>query len=375
MMNTELVDNSWAYVVNMLPADLEESAVAKLAIERKREIVCAEDLLRLCLAYGLCDMPLRQVAAWAEIQGIARLRDTSLLKRLRKCADWLGYVIMRWMQDRGLPTDITTRRVRLVDATVLSKPGSTGTDWRVHMGLDLAQLTISSFELTDAQGAETLLRHSFEPGEIVVGDRGYGHREGVASVLEQDAHTLVRLNWQNFPLVSAAGGAVDIVACLKVLNPGQIGDWAVSFEHDGKSYPMRLVAIGKSDEATEKERKRIRREAKRKGRKPNHKSLQAAGFIFVITDLPPDALPAHEALELYRLRWQIEVFFKRLKSILHIDKVRSSVEQTTRTYVYANILGALIVEELREAALAFFPWGYPLRQQAAERVAALPMLD
>jgi IS4 transposase len=129
------------------------------------------------------------------------------------------------------------------------------------------------------------------------------------------------------------------------------------------------VAIRKSPEATEKERKRIRRETeRRKGRKPHPNSLKAAGFIFLITDLPGDVLPTAEALELYRLRWQIEIFFKRLKSILDIDRLRAREERLGRTYLYANILGALIMDELREDALTFFPWGYPLRPKAAERV-------
>ena len=373
MNNTTAIASNWAYVLNMLPEDLDESAAAKLALRRRREICCAEDLLRLCLAYGLCDMSLRQVAAWADAIGIGHLGGSSLLNRLRGSADWLGHLILRWMQDRGLPAIASAPRVRIVDATTLSKPGSTGTDWRLHMSMDLEQVRIASVEVTGAEGGETLLRHSFSPGEIVLGDRGYAHRAGAAFVLQQGGHVALRINWQNFPLISAAGEPLDIVACMDVLSAGEIGDWQVAFAHRKEHYPMRLVAIPKSDEAAEKERKRIRHEAQRKNKTPDPRSLKAAGFISVITDLTADALPCHEALELYRLRWQIEVYFKRLKSILHIDKLRAQNEQTTRTYIYANILGALIIDELRHTALTFFPWGYPLQQQTRQRVETLAM--
>jgi hypothetical protein len=375
MDTTAAVADDWVYVLNMLPVDLETSAADKLALQRRREIACAEDLLRLCLAYGLCDMSLRQTAAWAQITGIGQLSDVAVLKRLRKSADWLGYLIVRWMQDRGLPTEFAAGRVRIIDATVLCRPGSTGTDWRLHLGLDLEHLCISSVELTGPEGGETFLRHPFEPGEIVLGDRGYGQRGGVAAVIDQAAHVLVRINWQNFPLITAGDAPLDIVACLELLEPGEIGDWQVAFEQGSKRYPIRLVAIRKSAQATDKERKRIRREATRKGKRPDARSLRAAGFIFVITDLPADILPAVEALELYRLRWQIEVFFKRLKSIVDIDKLRAHDEQLARTYLYANILGALIIDELRRAALAFFPWGYPLRPPAGQRMAAVSDVD
>lgn len=369
----DVVADNWDYVLNMLPADLENSAADKLALQRRREICCAEDLLRLCLAYGLCDMSLRQTAAWARIAGIGELSDVAVLKRLQKSADWLGYLIVRWMQDRGLPTNATTVPVRIIDATVLCRPGGAGTDWRVHIGLDLEQLRIRSVELTGSEGGESFLRHRLQPGEIAVGDRGYGQRAGVASVLDQQAHVLVRIGWQNFPLIAPGGGRLDIIRSLELLDHGEIGDWPVAFEHGSKCYPVRLVAIRKSAEATEKERARIRREGKkRKGKQPHLNSLKAAGFVFVITDLPDDVLPAVEALELYRLRWQIELSFKRLKGILDINNLRARDEQLARTYLYANILGALIVDELREAALGFFPWGYPLRPQTGQRMALVP---
>jgi len=372
MATSAVVADNWVYVLNMLPADLESSATEKLALQRRREITSAEDLLRLCLAYGLCDMSLRETAAWAEVTGIGRLSGVAVLKRLQNCADWLGYLILRWMQDRGLPTDMTGLPVRIIDASVVSQPGSTGTDWRLHLGLDLQRLCINSVQLTGPEGGESFARHQFHAGEIVVGDRGYGHRPGVAAVLDAHAHVLVRIGWQTFPLLAAGDGPLDILRCLELLDHGEIGDWQVAFEQDRQRYPVRLVALRKSPEAAEQARARVRSETRsRKGRAPHPDSLRAASFVFVVTDLPAEMLPAAEALELYRLRWQIEIFFKRLKSILNIDRLRARDDQLARTYLYANILGALIVDELREAALTFFPWGYPLRPQAGQRVAAV----
>ena len=368
-----VVADDWAYVLNMLPVDLETSATDRLALQRRREIASAEDLLRLCLAYGLCDLSLREAAAWAELTGIGRLSNVAVLKRLRNCADWLGYLILRWLQERAVPTDATGLPVRIIDATGVCRPGSRGTDWRLHLGLDLQRLRISSAELTGPEGGESFARHQFDPGEIVVGDRGYARRPGVAAVLEAQAHVLVRIGWQNFPLLAADHGPLDIVGCLELLDHGEIGDWPVAFEHRAQRYPVRLIALRKSPEAAEQERARVRSQTRsRKGRGPHRNSLRAAAFVFVITDLPVEVLPTAEALELYRLRWQIELYFKRLKSILNIDHLRARDERLGRTYLYANILGALIIDELREAAPTFFPWGYPLRPQAGQRVAAVP---
>lgn len=369
MDNTVLLEDQWEYVLNMLPSDLEQSAAEKLALVRRREIGCAGDLLRLALCYGLCDFSLRQTAAWAKLIGLGEMSNVAVLNRLRGASDWLGHLILRWLQDHGLTTKAPRRRVRLLDASVISKPGSKGTDWRLHLGLDLAELRITSVELTGPEGGETLSRHEFAPGEIVVGDRGYAQRAGVASVLEQEAHVLIRLNWQNFPLETPSAASLDLLESLELLEPGEIGDWQVQFRANRHVYPVRLVALRKSRAAAEKEQKRIRHEATRKGRKPNPNSMRAAHFIYLITDLSSGALPAAEALELYRLRWQIEIAFKRLKGIVHLDKLRAKDTALARTYLYAKMLGALIVDHFFHDALDFFPWGYPIFPHSAQPLA------
>lgn len=370
MENKALVENEWQYVLNMMPADLEESAVAKLALRRRRQIGSGSDLLRLALAYGLCDMSLRQTAAWAELIGLGRLSDIAVLNRLKGAAEWLGHLILQWLEQRGLTTRVPPVAVRIVDASVISRPGSKGTDWRLHLGLDLASQRISTVELTGPEAGETLLRQPIQRGQIILADRGYAQRAGAASVLDAGGHLVLRLNWQNFPLQGRAGGRLDLVTCLEILGPGEIGDWEVQFEHEGQLYPMRLVALRKSQAAAQKEQQRIRKQARGKKCRPDQRSLRAANFTYVITDLPKQQLPTAEVLELYRLRWQIEISFKRLKGILHFDRLRAKDPDLATSYLCAKILGALIMDELCNQALSFFPWGYPLFRQAAERLAS-----
>jgi len=108
-------------------------------------------------------------------------------------------------------------RLRLIDATVISKPGSTGTDWRVHLSYNLSNPTIEALELTDFSGGETLRRFAIRPGEIAVCDRGYAHRAGLWSVRESGADFIVRLNWQNVPLQTSDGEPFSILSFLRHL--------------------------------------------------------------------------------------------------------------------------------------------------------------
>jgi hypothetical protein len=360
MREHDLLSAEWLHVLTMLPGDLETSAIERLAIRRRREVRTAADLLRMALVYSTCDYSLRQVAAWAKVAGVGDMSDVAVLKRLRGSAEWLGWLVLAWLRERGLTGNVPKRRVKIVDASVVMAPGGRGVDWRLHLGLDLGEERITSAEITGPEGGEMLQRHEVARDEVVLGDRGYAHREGVAHVLESGGHVVIRGNWQNFPLEHREGSPVDVVSCLELLGTTEIGDWDVQFRWGEKVYAVRLIAMRKSQVATEREQKRIRHQAQRKQHKPDLRSLRAAAFIFIITDLGREELPAAEALELYRLRWQIEMAFKRLKSILHLDHLRAHDPRLSRAYLYGKLLSALLIDELTRSAVAFSPWGFPL---------------
>ena len=129
MENRRYVEDDWHYIISLMPDNLESLCSTKLALTRKREIVNAQDYLRLCLAYSMCDMSLRQTAAWASAIDMAHLSDVAVLKRLRAASGWLGSVLAEWFYQHGLTQEAPKRKVRIVDATTVSEPGSKGTDW------------------------------------------------------------------------------------------------------------------------------------------------------------------------------------------------------------------------------------------------------
>jgi hypothetical protein len=214
-----------------------------------------------------------------------------------------------------------------------------------------------------------------DPGEVVLADRGYSTVPGVASVLERHGHVVVRLHWRAFPLLTEVGEPLDIGAALETLGAGEVADWPVAFRHDGRTFAMRLIALRKSAAATEREQRKVRREASRKGRRVSAESLKAAAFIVLLTDLPQEVLPTLEALELYRLRWQIEIAFKRLKSLLDLHRLRAKSPALARTYLYAKLIAALLLDDLCERLPALSPWGFPLLPQTRQPLAIAATLD
>lgn len=374
----ESLEHEWPYILSFLPDEkvLEATARTCGAIRRKRAVDSASKLLRLALVYGFCGYSLRQTAAWAEAAEVASLSDVALLKRLRKAPDWLGHLLGLKLAERVDPVAASQTRLRLVDATTVSAPGSRGTDWRVHLDFDLGAMAISEIQLTQARGGESLMRFEFEPGELVVADRAYAHRSGLAHVLATGGQFIVRLNSAVVPLQKPGGGDFDLLPTVRTLPEAAAAAFDLETQpHEAEkipALPVRLVAIRKSEEAAEQARIEAIREASRKGRAIQPKTLELAGYILVLTSTAAADLSPEQVLEIYRFRWQIELVFKRLKSLLRLEDLPAKDPDLARAFLYAKLLAALLLEELTNSYLSISPWGYRIRHRAATVALAHP---
>jgi hypothetical protein len=314
-------------------------------------------------------MSLRQTAAWAEAHDVGSLSDVALLKRLRSAEGWLGQVLAGMLAEHinRSTVDASRWRLRLIDATCVSQPGSTGTDWRVHLGWELGGTGIDSIEVTDAKGGESLDRFSIGPGELAVADRGYAHRAGMWGVTQTGGDFIVRLNWQNVPLLHRNGETFDLLAALRALPDAKPGahDVRVAAGPKSPSFDARLMAIRKTEAAAEKARQRVIKEASKKGKTVDPRTLEAAGYVFVLTSLPADLATPEDVLELYRLRWQVELAFKRMKGLLGLDDLPAKEPRLARAFLYAKLIGALLLDRYTEGYLGFSPWGFPIRPGVA----------
>ena len=364
MDTKKVLEDRWNELATLLPRDVNETALQHQAIQRRRRICDGRSLMRLALAYAFACGSLREVAAWAQSNLGAKLSDVAVLKRLRGAAPWLSFVLMQMLAERTRVTAsrLPNLRVRLIDATVVSRRGSVGTDWRTHMGFDLGAFRIDHLEITGPEGGETFVRHAVREGDVLVADRAYAHRRGISTVVSGGGDVVVRITWRNLPLLHADGGPLDILAAVRDLKAGHIADIDVQIAPDEKggipAIAGRLVVLRKSQEALERTRRSILAQGRKKGHTPDARTLDAAGYVFVFTTVSRQRLSAVEVMELYRLRWQIELAFKRLKSITELAEMAAHDPDLCRAYLCSKLIGALLIEDLTHGADAFSPWGY-----------------
>lgn len=178
--------------------------------------------------------------------------------------------------------------------------------------------------------------------------------------MDAQGDVLMRLNSFIFPLLTQAGKAFDLLAHLRKLPRRGAREWAVCFEEGGQRYAGRVCALRKNALATARAQKKIHRKANKRQKEASAEALALAGFIVVFTTVPQTELTSEEVLELYRIRWQIELRLKHLKTFLGLGCLPKYDAQSCRAWIQAKLLFARLVERLMREAKCFFPWGYRL---------------
>jgi hypothetical protein len=342
--------NIWELVQAHLPLDFDAQRRARerRAFLRKREVKDIASLFRLCMAYGGCGMSLKETCAWAEAVRLASLSEPSLMERLCKAAPWLGDIVAALIAQQATAPEKRWAgyRLRALDATAICQPGADRTTWRLHVGYDLASGQVDHIELTDGRGAENLQRLTYRPGEIVLGDRAYARAHNLRLVRQDGADFIVRMGWNALRLKRADGSDFDLFATLDALE-GQEGEVRVRVDEDkGDPLELRLVIRRKTPEQAEAEQKRLLKNANKRGTRVDPRSLEAAKYVMLLTSLPDNVFPACDVLAIYRFRWQIELAFKRMKSLAGLDELAAKDPALAQAWIFARLIAFLIAEQI-----------------------------
>jgi len=270
------------------------------------------------------------------------------MERLCKAAPWLGDIVAALItQQSTLPTKRWAGyRLRAIDATAICQPGADRTTWRLHVGYDLASGQVDQIALTDGRGAENLQRLTYRPGEIVLGDRVYARAHNLQLVKGDGADFIVRTGWSSLRLKCPDGSKFNLFETLGA-QVGQEGEVTVRVDEGvSASLEMRLIIWRKTPEQAEAEQKRLLKNAKKRGTKVDPRSLEAAKYVMLLTSLPADAFPACDVLAIYRFRWQIELAFKRMKSLAGLDEIAAKEPALAQAWLYARLIAFLIAEQI-----------------------------
>lgn len=359
-------EDDWSTLLCFLPPDWQGMAQKTGALLRGRNFT-PTSLLRTLLIHLADGCSLRETVARAKYGDIAKVSDVALLKRLNASGEWFRWMstelMEKWVAKRPDALFGSEYRVRLIDGSTVSEPGATGSTWRIHYSVQLATLQCDEVHVTEPSIGESFQRFDVSPGDLFIGDRGFGNRTSIRHVTKHNGAVLVRINAYNLPLLGPDGSSeFDLLAHLRTLHGPQTGDWEVVIPfQDGHRIQGRICALKKSKASAEKAKEKAARESKKQGHQVQPKTLETAEYIFVFTTLPR-AYSASAVLEAYRGRWQIEIAFKRLKSILGLGHLKKMDPEGAKAWLHGKLFVAFLIESMIACSETFSPWGYPTPQ-------------
>jgi hypothetical protein len=281
------------------------------------------------MAYAVSDLSLKDVAAWARALEIAFISGPGLHYRLKTAESWFESLLVDVLH-QAVASEPVGLPVKIVDASVITGPGSIGTDWRAHVSLDPDTGRITFCELTDAKGGESFSRFHFKKGEIVLGDRGYARARGIYSVVSCGAHVLVRVSPGSMRICDNSGRPLSLMSFAQNIREGKTEQWKVRIPVPPDNAIKWHVRKAKAWVCG-----RIIALRDKKGE-----------VIWLFTDLPSEHLCAEAAKRLFRVRWQIELLFKRLKSQLDLKDLPTRKGPTARSWLLLKFLAAAVAQQM-----------------------------
>jgi hypothetical protein len=369
-MENRIINEDWQVLLGLLPSNWRELAKETRALNRKlRNFKDEEAILSMFFLHFARGYSLRETVTRAKISGIADVSDVALLKRLRCSEEWLKALCISLLRERGALVEKATEQsaicLRLVDGTIVKEPGKTGRQWRIHYSLRLSDLRCDYFKLTEVEGpnnGESFKQFAVKKEDCIVGDRGYSTLQGIEYLRQKGAYSLVRINSSALHFYGQDEDNFNVLAAVSELKQAYaIGEWGVKLKNDqGDFFEGRLCVVRKSQQSEEVAIKKIIKEAKKRQRMVKPATLEYAKYVIIFTTLPIEPFSLKRVLEWYRLRWQIELAFKRLKSLLCLGHLPKYDEQSSRAWLYGKLLVGLMVEKLMSYAGSISPCGYYL---------------
>jgi hypothetical protein len=204
------------------------------------------------------------------------------------------------------------------------------------------------FQVTDWKTGESLRNFVVKPGDLLLGDRGYAQLDGMSYVIEQGGDFIVRLGCRSFTPYDRRGQhKIDLLRELAPLRVGEVRVWPVFGRTvKGKTVPLRVCATRLPRQEFRQAQQAARRKAKRKGERLSREVLRFQRYVVVATSVSEERLSAEQGLKLYRLRWQIELAIKRLKTIIGASELPSRGRESGLAWLHGKLVLALLVQAL-----------------------------
>lgn len=358
-------DEEWRYFLSLLPSNWQILARETGAMKQRLRAFdnSPERLLRCLMIHVGCGLSLKETSVLAMNSDLATPSSVALHKRLKSAKDWFHRLCVELQGSEPLNSLLTSKIcMNVVDGSVIKEPGKNGSTWRLNYCLSLKDLSCKQFEIKPTKGkgnGESLKGFEIQSGQYYCADAGYSRASEISYLHDQGAFGLIRVNPKALRLLDAAGQQVDLLEEIKksLFTSSQAFETQLFVNHPatGKPrIPVRVCVKKKTLEQISNAQKKTRQRASKNGHKLSNRTLEFAKYIILVTTFP-DRYSTNEILNQYRLRWQVELVFKRLKSLLKVGKLPKKGSESSLSWLYGKLLISILIEKMARRSRAFSP--------------------
>ena len=352
---------SIARLMEELPKDYETDSRTQGAFTSARGIKTPSDLMKLSIFHLHNESSLMEISEVARMTELGQVSDVAFMNRLAKCGDWFRSInekiAAQSLIEYKKPKWMEGMTVVALDVSDVKEGGRSQKLYRLHYAIDIFKMSRVEYKITTNEVGESLCNFSPQPNHLQIGDRAYTTINGLEHCAAAGASYIMRLRKNSFTIRDENGEKLDMLALFATLKTEECLDIsAYATNAKGKKIPIRVCAKRKTPQAIEETQKKLKRKEQTRQRKMLEETKTYNEYIIVVTNLDEN-IPAKEILEAYRLRWQIEIYFKRLKSILGCGVLPKRREDSALAWFNGKLMIALLIETVIAKA-SFSPQGY-----------------
>lgn len=344
-----------------LPKDYEVECFRKGAVTRRRGVSSPADLMMLAMFHLQNGCSLIEISEIAKITKLGNMSDVAFMKRFEKCGNWFKSINEKLattcLVNYEKPSYLNDKTVVAIDASDVTEKGRSGRMYRLHFSLDIFKMASVEHKITDIKTGESLCNFNLQPGYLVICDRGYATIKGIEHCNKNGAEYIIRLRKNSFTLRNNNGEKIDLATIFTKLKADEYADiTAFATNLSGDKIPVRICAKRKSSDSILQTHKKLKRKESKRQCVISDETKTFNEYIVVVTNLD-NTVSASQILETYRLRWQVEIYFKRLKSILNFGELPKRRIDSVIAWLNGKMMIALLIEIII-AKTSFFPKEY-----------------
>ena len=209
---------------------------------------------------------------------------------------------------------------------------------------------LSFFEITAGTRSDAGYTHQLsdhvQAKDLLLTDLGYFCLETFHDIDAKGAFFLSRFSVGTVLFDARTGCPIELSRMLKSLSGNAYQFSVVMGSKKSTRVSCRLICLRVSEQIANERRRRLRKGAKKKGRTPSQLHLALCDWILMVTNIPESWLPAEMVRPFYSLRWQIELLFKQIKTVLSIDHTNTGNVYRLQCEMYGKLIMAVFIHRI-----------------------------